>query len=118
MRGFPMNSKDFHAQDGSQCPVSIKGHPAARRQQSSDAASGASAVTSTRAKAEAALKLAGKVYAASHQGNHRHRSGRLILTANPAYSESTGYRRRKPSATSPRFLLNGQMMKRSTKNCC
>ena len=108
-RGFSDEfEKIFMRKDGSQCPVSIK---AILLRDASGAPCGFWGIgrdISARKKAEAALKLAGKVYAASHEGIIVTDPERLILTANPAYSEITGYPPSETVGHKPRFLLSGQ----------
>ena len=98
--------KEFLRKDGSRCPVSIKA--VLMRDEHGQACGiwGIGRDISLRKKNEAALKLSAKVYAASHEGIIVTDPERIILTANDAYSEITGYPPAETVGHKPRFLLS------------
>ena len=98
--------KDFLRKDGSRCPVSIKAVLMRDEHGKPCGIWGIGRDISLRKQNEAALKLAAKVYAASHEGIIVTDLERIILTANDAYSEITGYPPSETVGHKPRFLLS------------
>lgn len=98
--------KEFIRKDGSRCPVSIKAVLMRDATGKPCGIWGIGRDISARKKHEAALKLAAKVYAASHEGIIVTDPERIVLTANEAYSEITGYPPSEAIGHKPRFLLS------------
>ncbi len=92
--------------DGSRCPVSIKAILLRGPDGKPETVWGIGRDISARKKTEAALKLSAKVYAASHEGIIVTDPERIILTANPAYEEITGYPPEETIGHKPQFLLS------------
>lgn len=98
--------KAFIRKDGRRCQVSVKAVLMRDAAGKPYRVWGIGRDIGARKQAEAALKLASKVYAASHEGIIVTDPERIILSANPAYSDITGYPPAEAVGHKPRFLLS------------